>query len=77
MTGRGGASTAAEALWHSLRSAPLSSLQSIAARRHRGSGAGGGVASLEEAARWRFGASLGSALPGWRAEVPVAEKRVD
>lgn len=77
MTGRGGASTAAEALWHSLRSAPLSSLQSIAARRHRGSGAGGGVASLEEAARRRFVASLGSALSGGRAEVPVAEKHMD
>lgn len=77
MTGRGGASTAAGALWHSLRSAPLSSLQGIAARRHRGSGAGGGVASLEEAARRRFGASLGSALLGRRAEVPVAETHMD
>lgn len=74
MTGRGGASTAAEAPWRSLRSAPLSCLQGIAARRHRRSGAGGGVASLGEAARRRCGASLGSALPGWRAEVPVAEK---
>lgn len=77
MTGRGGAATAAEALWHWLRSTAWSSLRSIAARRHRGSGAGRGLASLEEEAWRRFGASLGSAVLGWRAEVSVAGKHED